>query len=227
MIGSDEKAAGAGRRVLDHLVGLGLHQAHEAVDQGARREVLLSAGLLLGGVRLQQALGEVAEALLARREPVQLVDGRGQGLEVGRLAQLTASFLSVSVHTMRANLQGAPRWAGADVPLPVQTGQAQRLHGRVHRTCPHRKSPTMPAPLTVQPASTSTSTSPASRPTWRLLSAEAESASRPRGRGVGRDANQRVRARYRRWAPEQVLDNEALTDEPRQGVPPAWITRPA
>ena len=87
-VGGDQEAAGAGRRVLDDLAGLRLHQADHAVDQRARREVLAGAGLLLGGVLLQQALVEVAEPFLARGEPVELVDGGGQRLEVGRLAQL-------------------------------------------------------------------------------------------------------------------------------------------
>ena len=85
--GGDKEAAGAGGRVLDVLAGFGLHQADEAVDQRARGEVLAGAGFLVLGVLLEEALVEVAEAFLARVEPVEPVDGGGQGLEICRLAE--------------------------------------------------------------------------------------------------------------------------------------------
>ena len=52
-----------------------------------RREVLSRAGLLVGGVLLQQPLIEIAQTLLAGGEPVELVDAGGERLEIGRLAQ--------------------------------------------------------------------------------------------------------------------------------------------
>ena len=46
VVGGHQEARRAGRRVLDHLPGLGLHQAHHAVDQRARGEILPGAGFL-------------------------------------------------------------------------------------------------------------------------------------------------------------------------------------
>ncbi len=73
-VGGDEEAAGAGGRVLHDLAGPRLDEGDHAVDQGARGEVLAGARLLLGGVLLEQALVEVAEALGAGGVPVEGVD---------------------------------------------------------------------------------------------------------------------------------------------------------
>lgn len=77
-----------GGRILDDLTRLRLHQADHAVNEGARCEVLPCAGLLLGGILFQKTFIEIAEPLLARREPIELVDVGRQRLEVGRLPEL-------------------------------------------------------------------------------------------------------------------------------------------
>ena len=87
-IGGDQKPARAGGRVLHDFARLRLHQANDAIDQRARREILPCPGFLLGGVLFQQAFIEIAEALFARRKPVELVDRIGERLEIGGLAQL-------------------------------------------------------------------------------------------------------------------------------------------
>ena len=73
-VGRDEEACRARCRVLHDLAGLRLHQADDAVDQWARREILARARFLVRGVLLQQPLIEIAEPFLAGGEPVELVD---------------------------------------------------------------------------------------------------------------------------------------------------------
>lgn len=82
-IGCDEKATGAGGRVLDDVFQRRLHHRHHAVDQRTRREVLTGAGFLFVGVLLQQALVEIAQPLLPSAVPVELVDLGDEGGEGG------------------------------------------------------------------------------------------------------------------------------------------------
>ena len=86
-VGGHEETGGACGGVLHDLAGLRLHHAHDAVDERARREILARARFLLGGVFFQQPLIEIAQALLAGREPIELVDAAGQSLQVRGLAQ--------------------------------------------------------------------------------------------------------------------------------------------
>ena len=92
VIGGDKESAGAGGRVLHNLAWLRFDQAHDAIDQGAWREILPCPGLFFRSVLFQQAFIEVAEPLFARREPVELVNGVGERLQVGWLAQLGLSI---------------------------------------------------------------------------------------------------------------------------------------
>ena len=82
-IGGDEKAAGAGGRVLDDVFQRRLHHRHHAVDQRTRREVLAGAGFLLVGVLLQQAFVQIAQPLLPCAVPVEFVDLGDEGGERG------------------------------------------------------------------------------------------------------------------------------------------------
>ncbi len=66
-IGGDQKAGGAGGRVLDGFAGLRLDQRDDAVDQRARGEVLAGAGFGFAGVFFQQAFIQVAEAVFRSR----------------------------------------------------------------------------------------------------------------------------------------------------------------
>ncbi len=73
-VGGDQEATGAGGGILDHIAERRLHHRHHAVDQRPRREVLAGPRLLLVGVLLQKAFVQIAEPLLPRRVPVELVD---------------------------------------------------------------------------------------------------------------------------------------------------------
>ena len=101
-VGGDEKAAGAGRRVLDDVVERRPHHRHHAVDQRPRREVLAGAGFLLVGVLLQQPFVEIAEPLLPRAVPVELVDLGHQRGERGRLLDEGAGVGEDLLHQARA-----------------------------------------------------------------------------------------------------------------------------
>src|SRR5690242_20443454 len=74
-IGRNKESAGAGSRVLNDLTWLRFHQAHDAIDQRARREILPSARFFLGSVFLEQALIEIAESFFASRKPVEFIYG--------------------------------------------------------------------------------------------------------------------------------------------------------
>ena len=102
MVGGDQKAAGAGRRVLDDVVERRLHHPHHAVDQRARREVLAGAGLLLVGVLLQQAFVQVAQAFPVHAVPVELVDFGHQRGERGGLLDEGAGVGEDLLHQRRA-----------------------------------------------------------------------------------------------------------------------------
>ena len=86
MRGSDD-APGSGRGILHALAELRLGQADDAVDQGAQGELLTGIRLLFFCVILQEALVVVAQSFLARVEPVEIVDGGCQALQVGGLSQ--------------------------------------------------------------------------------------------------------------------------------------------
>ncbi|HMA91365.1 MAG TPA: hypothetical protein VKP30_01715 [Polyangiaceae bacterium] len=85
LISSDQKAARASRWILNRLAGLRLHQAHDAVDERARRKVLARTALLLARVALEQAFVEIPQALFLGAEPIQLVDVFDQLLQVARM----------------------------------------------------------------------------------------------------------------------------------------------
>src|SRR5690242_2689487 len=63
-VGCDQEASRAGGRVLYHLARLRLHEAHNAVDERTRREVLARSRFLLRGILLQKALVKLPKALL-------------------------------------------------------------------------------------------------------------------------------------------------------------------
>jgi hypothetical protein len=87
-VGGDQEATCSRGGVLNHLAGFRLHQPHHAIDQWARRKILPSATFFLGGILFKEPFIKVAEPLLARGVPVELVDGARQRLEIRRLAQL-------------------------------------------------------------------------------------------------------------------------------------------
>jgi hypothetical protein len=72
---------------LYRFARLRLDQVDDAVDQRARGEILAGAGFGFGGVFLQQAFVEVAEAVFFGREPVDGVDGLDQLFQMARLFQ--------------------------------------------------------------------------------------------------------------------------------------------
>ena len=67
--------------------GCGLTSAMMLSISGRGREVLAGAALGLAGVLLQQALVEVAQAVLGGAEPVDAVQALDQLLQVARLLQ--------------------------------------------------------------------------------------------------------------------------------------------
>ena len=81
------------RRIVASLAGLRLHKAHHDVNEHSRREVLTGTGLLLVRVLLEQALVQVAEALLARRVPIETVDALDDLLEIGGLVDVRRGAL--------------------------------------------------------------------------------------------------------------------------------------
>ena len=86
--------------------GCGFIKANDAIDQRARREILPRPGFFLGGVLLQKTFIEIAEALFARGEPIELVDRVGERLEIGRLAQLGLSVGEDGEHDLVFGLFG-------------------------------------------------------------------------------------------------------------------------
>lgn len=74
------------------LTWLRLHQTNHAINQRPWREVLSCTRLFLGRIFLQKTFVQIAEAFLACREPVELIDCRCQRLQVGRLSQLQVRF---------------------------------------------------------------------------------------------------------------------------------------
>src|ERR1700687_1019958 len=82
----DQKSAGSRGRVLNDLADPPLHKAADAVDQGARREVLARSRFLLGGVPLEKPFVEIAKSLLPAGEPVQPIDRVGERLYIRWLA---------------------------------------------------------------------------------------------------------------------------------------------
>jgi len=52
VVGRDQESAGASGWVLDDFAGLRLHEAHNAINERARRKILPRAGFFLGGVLL-------------------------------------------------------------------------------------------------------------------------------------------------------------------------------
>src|SRR5580700_7675673 len=83
-----QKTASPGSGVLHDLAWLRLHQSNHTVNQRTWREILSGARLFLIRVLFQKAFIEVPETFLPRREPVELVNGISERLEVGGLAKL-------------------------------------------------------------------------------------------------------------------------------------------
>jgi hypothetical protein len=67
---------------LDDLARLGLHEAQNAIDEGTRGKILAGAALLLTSVLLEEAFVQVAQALLLRAEPIELIDVFDELLQV-------------------------------------------------------------------------------------------------------------------------------------------------
>ena len=81
----NREAAGARRRILDHILDRGLHHGHHRINQRPWREILAGAGFLLLGILLQQPLIQIAQSLLAGAVPIQLVELAHQLVERGGL----------------------------------------------------------------------------------------------------------------------------------------------
>src|ERR1700730_1196814 len=79
-ISRNQKSTSARRRVLHNLARFWLHQTDHTIDQRAWCEVLPCTRLLLRGILFEQSFVKVSQALFARGEPVEGIDGSHQGL---------------------------------------------------------------------------------------------------------------------------------------------------
>jgi hypothetical protein len=103
----NREAAGARRRILDHILDRGLHHGHHRINQGPWREILAGAGFLLLGVLLQQSLIQIPQSLLAGAVPIQLVELAHQFVERGGLLDERAGIGIDLLHQRRSTTAAA------------------------------------------------------------------------------------------------------------------------